>query len=358
MRFIYVQPGLDRWVELLRRVAPDGELVQGAPLDPTASDILLVPDLQPQGEGYDAVVAASQAGATIYHVPDSLDTPLLTQILEAIRPVQEWADELLDASFNTLANEADSEEDVERLKRVTHERWGRLKRESDTAWLGLAEMCYNFQSRQISTPRGPEPLYATFGYETWYAFSMQFLELNPPYSSSLKRAWEIFRIRLGWTVEEMLAVGRSKLTLANGLVADLSNDPNYRDDPKLKDLLATIKTGSFAEVKDKVESMRGPGGATIAFRQEPYDDPALMRDWLRAKDPAVSFLHLQAIYDHAPLTEESTVLVAVNPGLAPEQYANVLEKIKKLLHVSARDDESGNPARDGERGGGRDEGDL
>ncbi len=317
------------WLPIVAPVTgADAKWLTDLPADFHAGDLMLLPlSLADQATRFEP--------AKVLLLPDTPRGPALAEVLEALQPnLERIAEPTLKQGWQQLVEELDSEEDLERCKRFAHSLWHRKRRAADERWLELAELCWAFEYQHIRLPEGEVALYKALGFETWYHFCSDFLEVAPPLASNLKSVWQTYRVKLGWPLEEMLRIGRSKLGLATSRIQTLLEDPEQRDDEKLQELIESVKVDSYAALHDRLKADRD-GGHTVSFKLEEIEDPGLVRNWLKEKIQP-DLLHGQVFYDNAPLTgEDSSFVIVLNPDIDPEAAAAIKDKLGRMLHWQA-----------------------
>ncbi len=322
MKRVYVHPALTVWLTVLKQVTDKCTWVTEIPESSGADDIIILPQAE-------LARAVSEGPGKWFYVTDELNGPQLAEILDVLEPkTEELDEEVLEQGWRKLLRDADSFQDLDRLARFGHVLWQKRRREADRSWLRLAEMAWTFEFRKISTPDGELPLYRAIGYSSWYEFTNEYLEIAAPVSSSLKWTWEVFHIRLGWPIERMVEIGRSKLSLANSRVKTLMDDPEQQDGEKLEQLLKSLSSDSFGAIQDRLKADRD-GGSSISFALEPVEDWEMVRSWLDERVKP-DILHAKIWLDGAPIEDGLTIIL--HPGIDPESAALIRKKLSSLLH--------------------------
>lgn len=128
------------------------------------------------------------------------------------------------------------------------------QRRSDEFWLLDAQVIYLFATLTYEEGGIERPLWQKFAPDPnwgWCDFSVDILGMSCSVASNMKRVWEAYAVRLGWSMEEMARCGRSKLVLASAEVLRSIEEGEIDED-----LIALVKDGSWYEVWDYVRAKK------------------------------------------------------------------------------------------------------
>lgn len=222
----------------------------------------------------------------------------------------------------------DNPEDVANLLRISGMLFRNRSARMDVEWLGVCEQVHLFATTQVTNEQGERMmLWEYAGYDSWSQFVRDFLGMQDSTASLMRAVWITYRMRLKWTEEEMLQVGKSKLALGVGTLRKMLEDG--APESEVKGFLDEVRSLSFSSLEDSIRARKAGEGkpVNIYFFQTGQADYERATQWTDKRLATLSDLYVTLD------GERFNVSLLLDPDLRQEDAETVLATVCRRLRV-------------------------